>query len=114
MTHSELCYKVANKYNKSISLIEYKTTVCNEEPDVLIFDSYGESFLYEIKLSYSDFRNDYKKPFRIIHKVETRQKGKSFIVSTLNDSLGKYRFYVCPKGLLKLEDIPLGWGVNIL
>jgi len=51
------------------------------------------SAMIEAKISRSDFLADKKKPERI--------KG----------GVGIYRFYITPKGLLSLHDLPDGWGL---
>lgn len=63
--------------------------------DVIGFRS-GCSIVIESKVSRSDFLADKKKPFR--------KKGAK--------ALGLYRFYICPVGLIKPEEvIPNGWGL---
>lgn len=47
----------------------------------------------EVKVSRSDYLKDAEKP----HRANT-------------DALGRQRFYLAPKGLLKLDEIPFGWG----
>lgn len=49
--HTNLCYKTAEKFIKDVALVEYKCIYLSEEPDVIIFDSYGNTILYEIKVS---------------------------------------------------------------
>lgn len=65
-----------------------------ERVDVIGFRS-QVSCLIESKVSRSDFLNEKKKPER---------SGESL-------GVGVYRFYICPEGLLKLEDIPDNWGL---
>lgn len=62
-----------------------------EIPDVIGFNHW-ESILIECKVSRSDFLKDKKK----LH----RQKG-----------MGNWRFYMCPTGLIKVEELPSKWGL---
>jgi len=65
-----------------------------ELPDVLGFKN-EYSTVIEVKISRSDFFADRKKLFRI-----KPEKG-----------MGDYRYYCCPKGLIKKEEVPEGWGL---
>ena len=133
ITHRELCMAVAKRYNKKIALYEYKSFAYNEEPDVLVLD-HGESFLFEIKISRSDFRRDqYKdcrKKYRVPHwayhlpiknaldgkmyqdkiTIETT-KGHIQINLLEKEHLGNYRYFVCPDGIIPIEEVPEGWGL---
>lgn len=62
-----------------------------EIPDLIGFDS-EQSILIEVKVSRSDFLSDKKKPHRA--------KG-----------MGNWRFYCCPKGLIKINELPAKWGL---
>lgn len=62
-----------------------------EIPDVIAF-SHLESLLIECKISRLDFLQDKKK----LH----RQKG-----------MGNWRFYMCPTGMIKKEELPAKWGL---
>lgn len=57
--------------------------------------SLGHSVLIEAKVSRSDFLADRRKPFR-----QTPEYG-----------MGSQRFYICPKGMIKKEELPDGWGL---
>lgn len=76
------------------SVVETELTCfgCREQPDVLGFRS-SCSALVEVKISRSDFLTDKKKP--------ERSAG----------GLGLYRFYLCPEGLIKPEELPPKWGL---
>ncbi|MHD0644771.1 hypothetical protein ACYPKM_04000 [Pseudomonas aeruginosa] len=65
-----------------------------EQPDVIGFRS-ESSAIIEAKASRADFLADKKKPERYI-------PGKG---------LGIYRFYLCPEGLIKPDELPTGWGL---
>ncbi len=66
-----------------------------EQPDVIGFGSGGHSVLIECKTSRADFFADRKKPFRLFSEL----------------GMGSQRFYCCPKDLIKISDLPLGWGL---
>ncbi len=94
MTHRELV-EIAYKWilkNGAVGLAfkELKST-SGEVPDVIGFNSW-ESTLIECKVSRSDFLCDKKK----IHRAE---------------GMGNWRFYCCPKGLIKKEELPEKWGL---
>lgn len=96
MEHDE-CVKSALKWanNKfGVAFSELKT-INNEHPDVIAFQSWGESALIECKVSRQDFHKDKKKTFRIYPEM----------------GMGKYRFYCCPTGLIKVEELPENWGL---
>lgn len=79
-----------------VAFREFKT-LCHtgEQPDVLGFRSCGSSVLIEVKISRADFLCDKNKKFR----------------SDPNKGMGRYRFYMCPWGLIYPEDLPEGWGL---
>ena len=136
ITHKELCLAVAKRYNKKVAVFEYKSTVSTEEPDVLIFD-FGCSYLFEIKVSLSDFKADLKKECRKkyivnyymshIHsklmeepeKYSPRVHRQFFLIKRDHPKLiyvepkhlGNKRYYVCPWGLIPVELVPEGWGL---
>lgn len=68
-----------------------------EIPDVIGFGNM-HSVLVEVKISRPDFISDKKKPFRI--KPEF--------------GMGKERYYCCPEGVIKVEDLPAGWGLVVV
>lgn len=79
-----------------VAFKELNTNACNGEyPDVIGFGAWGHSVLIECKTSRSDFHADKKKSFR----------------KTPSLGMGTQRFYCCPTGLLKIEDLPEGWGL---
>ncbi len=97
-SHKELvdiAYKwVLNNTSCGIAFKEL-VTANNEIPDVIAFASGGHSILIEVKVSRSDFLCDKKKPFRKTPKM----------------GMGTQRFYMCPTGLIKIEDLPEKWGL---
>lgn len=102
ITHSELVEKSEKWLRRNgfpVTLNEkiIAVTEHGEQPDVLGFNSRA-SILLEIKVSRNDFLSDAKKPFRI-----EPEKG-----------VGDWRFYVCPEGIINVDDIPEGWGLIYL
>lgn len=69
-------------------------TLSSETPDVIGFNSNG-TFLLEAKCSRSDFFADKKKSFR-----ENPFMG-----------MGDWRFFICEKGLIKINELPKHWGL---
>lgn len=63
-----------------------------ERPDVLGFRS-SCSAMIEVKVSRADFLADQKKPERTC------------------GGIGVYRFYLCPEGLIRPEELPAKWGL---
>lgn len=94
LTHKnlvEISYKwMVKRCGVGFAFKELKS-IDDEIPDVIGFDSW-QSILIECKVSRSDFFCDQKKPHR--------KKG-----------MGNWRFYVCPKGLIKKEELPEKWGL---
>lgn len=70
------------------------STANAEIPDVLGFQS-GGSALIEAKASRGDFLGDKKKHFR----------------KYADYGMGNYRFYACPKGIIKENELPDKWGL---
>lgn len=100
VTHKEgveLAYKwVLNNTRCGVAFKELYTNCCNGEyPDVIGFGSFGYSFLVEVKVSRSDFLSDKKKKFRRYQFL----------------GMGTQRFYCCPEGLIKVEELPEKWGL---
>lgn len=100
MTHKQLidsAYRwVLNNASCGIAFKELVTANnTGEIPDVIGFGSSGLSVLIECKASRSDFLCDKKKPFR--RNPET--------------GMGSHRFYCCPKGMIKVEELPESWGL---
>ena len=69
-------------------------TANQETPDVFGWN-YWTSVLIEVKVSRSDFLADKRKPFRLFPE----------------EGLGEYRYYCCPDGLIKPEEVPHYWGL---
>ncbi len=95
--HDELCVR-AGKWLKSIGCGAYfddrLVASTSEQPDAIGWRD-GISILVEVKTSRSDFLADKKKWFR-----KDPSKG-----------MGDWRFFMCPTDLIKVEDLPEGWGL---
>ena len=69
-------------------------TLSGECPDAIGFRA-GISILVECKASRSDFLADKKKSFRANPEM----------------GIGDWRFYMCPPGVINIEDLPDDWGL---
>jgi len=96
-THAELV-KRAGKWLKTrkkcgVIMKEWKGG-CGETPDAIGF-RYNTSILIEVKISYSDFKKDFDKHFR----------------KRMGYGMGEYRYYMAPKEVIPLDEIPNNWGL---
>lgn len=57
------------------------------------------SCVIEVKTSHSDFLND-KKKFSRSERAES-----------IGYPMGNYRYYLCPEGIIKENELPEGWGL---
>ncbi len=96
ITHAELVEIGARwLFNRGFKVVlKELSTMSLEIPDCLGFNS-GHSFLLEAKASRSDFLADKKKWFR----------GRD------ERGVGMHRAYICPKDLIRPEELPLNWGL---
>ena len=97
LTHTQLC-EIGTKYlarvfRCGVAICE-PSSLSPEKPDCLGF-YHTTSILLEAKISRSDFMKDKTKPFR-----NGSVKG-----------IGTLRYYIAPKGLLSIDDIPPMWGL---
>lgn len=95
MTHAE-CVAAATEYmqkRSDVVLPEFYSWNA-ELPDVIAFNR-DSSTVIECKVSRSDFLRDKAKPFRM----------------NPNSGMGDSRYYCCPKGLIKPEELPVYWGL---
>lgn len=96
-SHADLCWFGArwlrNTARCSVVATEL-TTYISEIPDVIGWRS-NVSILIECKTSRADFMQDKSKP----HRRDPMQ------------GVGDWRFYLAPKGILTIEDMPEGWGL---
>lgn len=99
MTHDDLVLR-AEKWLKSqgcgvVFRDEFRAlTHSGEQPDAIGWRD-GLSIMIECKASRSDFFADKKKRFRIDPAM----------------GMGDWRFFMCPPGIIKPEDLPEGWGL---
>ena len=95
MTHKELVIYAAEWAKKKYPLVITElVSAAGEIPDVLAFRPEW-SCLIECKTSRTDFLRDAKKPWR---RVGCK-------------SLGSFRLYCAPKGMIKHEELPEKWGL---
>ena len=97
MTHAQLVQKAVEwlrSYRCGVILSE-QACANGEVPDAIGWKRACHSVLVECKISRADFLADRAKPFR--QKPET--------------GVGCERFYLLPAGLLRLEELPAGWGL---
>lgn len=97
ITHKELvqiAYKwLLNRQPTCGVAFRELVSVNREIPDAIGFTSWT-SILVECKVSRADFLKDKKKAHRLTGK-----------------GMGRHRYYMCPAGLIKKEEVPEGWGL---
>ncbi len=97
MTHAQLVEKAVHwlrRYRCGVVLSE-QACVSGEMPDAIGWKRACHSVLVECKVTRSDFLADRAKPFRV--KPE--------------QGVGCERFYLIPGGLVRVEELPAGWGL---
>ena len=82
------------KQGFAVVATEISAVGSREQPDVVGFRSTCSAII-EAKVSRADFLADAKKP-------ERKADGAG---------LGIYRFYICPHGLIAVDDLPEKWGL---
>lgn len=95
ITHDELGEIAAKRLKRigyHVAFSNVTDTNLGEQPDCIGVSLCGDSILIEAKVSRSDFKADFKKPWRADGK-----------------GLGKRRVYITPEGLLSPAEIPYGW-----
>jgi len=121
--HYELCLEGAKwlhkqkwNYEKCQKKSCYRTAACgkchkydyvtveictwrNENTDVWGLGTFNESAVIEVKTSHSDFLADQKKWCR------------SKDAEITGNQAGMYRWYLCPEGIIKPEELPDKWGL---
>lgn len=70
----------------------------SERPDVYATNR-ESSTIIEVKTSHADFLADRKKYARSSAALAAKQQ------------MGNYRYYLCPEGVIKPEELPAGWGL---
>jgi hypothetical protein len=97
MTHAQLVEKAVRwlrRYRCGVVLSE-QACVSGEMPDAIGWKQACHSVLVECKVTRGDFLADRAKPFRL-----KPEKG-----------VGSERFYLAISGLIKIEELPAGWGL---
>lgn len=97
MSHYDLCRRaekwLVNSRKCAFALRELNTSAM-ERPDAIGWRE-GQSHLIEVKVSRSDFIADAKKIYR-----RNPKRG-----------MGMYRYMMCPKDIIKPDELPEGWGL---
>jgi hypothetical protein len=97
MTHAQLVSKAVHwlrRYRCGVVLSE-QACVSGEMPDAIGWKRACHSVLVECKVTRADFLADRAKPFRL--KPE--------------QGVGCERFYLVPAGLIRVAELPAGWGL---
>jgi hypothetical protein len=97
MTHPQLVERAVRwlrSYRCGVVLSE-QACVSGEMPDAIGWKRANHSVLVECKVTRADFLADRAKPFRT--KPE--------------QGVGSERFYLTPPSLVKIEELPAGWGL---
>lgn len=99
ITHDSLCAQAEKFLERNgfgvVFHDKYRAAVSTgEQPDSIGFRN-GVSCLIECKISRSDFLADRKKKFRMDSSI----------------GMGDWRFFMVPKGLITVQELPEGWGL---
>jgi len=97
MTHAKLvamAVRWLRRYRCGVVLSEQACT-SGEMPDAIGWKKACHSVLVECKASRADFLADRDKPFR-----QNQETG-----------VGCERYYLAPRGLVRVEELPAGWGL---
>ena len=97
MTHAKLVTMAVawlRRYRCGVILSE-QACVSGEMPDAIGWKKACHSVLVESKVSRGDFLADRGKPFR----------------SNPETGVGCERYYMAPRGLIRVEELPAGWGL---
>lgn len=93
--HRDLCTKAAKWLDRRCTFAVSEPPIPGIElPDALGWKG-AVSFLIEVKTSRSDFHSDKYKNCRVHDHL----------------SIGDYRWFLAPKGILTEEDLPENWGL---
>jgi hypothetical protein len=97
MTHAQMVERAVRwlrSYRCGVVLSE-QACVSGEMPDAIGWKRANHSVLVECKVTRADFLADRGKPFR----------------AKPDQGVGSERFYLTPPGLVKVEEMPVGWGL---
>ena len=97
MTHPQLVQKAVQwlRSHRCGVVLSEQACASGEMPDAIGWKRACHSVLVECKISRADFLADRQKPFRLKPQL----------------GVGCERFYLTPAGLLRLEEMPPGWGL---
>ena len=71
----------------------------SENTDVWGIGNFNDSAIIEVKVSHADFKADQKKWCR------------SEVAGSNGYAAGRYRWYLCPEGVIKKDELPERWGL---
>src|SRR4051812_17364381 len=97
MTHAQLVERAVHwlrSYRCGVVLSE-QACISGEMPDAIGWKKACHSVMVECKVSRADFLVDREKPFR----------------SKPESGVGCERFYLTARGLIRIEELPVGWGL---
>jgi len=100
MTHAQMV-RVAEKWLRSYRcgvVLSEQACVSGEMPDAIGWKRASHSVLVECKISRADFLADRAKPWRVKPEL----------------GVGCERFYLAPAGMIREEELPVGWGLLAL
>ena len=95
LNHNELVSLAAKYLERTCPIVITEMHLGGEAPDAIGWKNTGMSVIIECKTSYSDFKADFKKPFR----------------AQPNRGVGELRYYLCEPNKLPLDEIPKSWGL---
>ena len=97
ITHAQLVERAVRwlRWYRCGVVLSEQACVSGEMPDAIGWKRASHSVLVECKMTRADFLADRGKPFR--------QKPEQ--------GVGSERFYLTPSALIKLEELPPGWGL---
>ena len=97
MTHAQMVEKAVRwlRWYRCGLVLSEQACASGEMPDAIGWKQACHSVLVECKVTRADFLVDRAKPFR-----QKPEKG-----------VGSERFYFTPPALVKLEELPAGWGL---
>jgi len=94
-THAKLTEKAASYLRRNHAIVITEISGGMETPDAIGFQGGGVTTLIECKVSRGDYLSGLQKFFR------KRQES----------GMGNYRYYLTPKGMIALAELPPGWGL---
>jgi hypothetical protein len=97
MTHNQLVERAVRwlRWYRCGVVLSEQACVSGEMPDAIGWKQACHSVLVECKLTRADFWADRAKPFRLKPEM----------------GVGSERFYLTPPTLVRIEELPTGWGL---